>query len=130
MKLKMRLKAFFWFGKPLSIKPEMIATFRKFLLNNEELISIGEAAQNFVRSKWNPNEVAKRYIKLIDDDIPNSWWVNPYEIFYFEGIGQPRSVSVQNVKNLIKNYGKSSLQLTHNPKLERAFVEFSESKYN
>jgi glycosyltransferase involved in cell wall biosynthesis len=95
------------------------------LLNNEELFSIGEAAQNFVRSKWNAIEVAKRYLRIIDDDIPDNWWVDPKEVFYIEGAGQSLNVTKSNIQNIIKKNGIKGLQLRHNPKLEEAFLKFS-----
>ena len=95
------------------------------LVNNIELISIGKAAQNFVRSKWNAIEVAKRYLRIIDDDIPDNWWVYPNEVFYIAGAGQSLNVTKKNIQSIIKKSGKKGLQLGHNAKLEKAFLKFS-----
>ena len=88
---------------------------------------LGNAAHNFVLTKWNSIEVAKRYIRIIEDDIPEKWWLDPKEVIYIEGMGQSLKITKENLKNIINAYGISALQLSHNPKLEEAFLKFSNS---
>ena len=98
------------------------------LINVNERILLGKMAQDFIMNDWNSINVAKRYIKIINGDIPESWWIDPFKIFYFEGYGQTREFTKRVVHNIIKNYGLKSLQLNHNTKLEEAFSKFCNHK--
>jgi hypothetical protein len=102
-------------------------SIERLILNKNERLYLGEKAQKFVTSKWNRKIVASRYLKIIKGEIPDKWWVNPYEIFYLEGYGLPKKNTIKNVKRLIENKGLKSLQLSHNKKLEKTFFDYSKS---
>ncbi len=89
---------------------------------------IGAAAQKFIQQRWHAAEVAKRYLKIIEGNIPEDWWFDPRDIEYLEGFGQSIELSRRNISLLVKTYGTDSLQLTHRPKLETSFLEFAQAK--
>lgn len=95
------------------------------ILNHEERLQLGAKAYKFVHDKWNIVEIARRYLRLIEGDIPEDWWLDPNTITYLEGCGQPIERTKENIRQLVKNYGIESLQLSHRPDLERAFLDFS-----
>lgn len=96
------------------------------IVNQEERLRIGEEAKRFVREKWNPAAVARRYGRLIEGDIPDDWWLDPNEVIYLHGAGQSEERTKENVKTMVTQFGVSSLQLGHRPDLERAFLEFAD----
>ena len=95
------------------------------IVNVDERQQLGAAAQKFVREKWNATEVARRYLRLIEGDIPEEWWLDPQDVIYVEGAGQSAERTKENIRQLVDKYGASSLQLSHRPELEKAFLEFA-----
>lgn len=138
-----------WFGKPAivggynlecikSLAPEGISpvsmiclpedieqAIEYLVLNYHERLKLGLAAQSFVDEQWNSSAVAHRYARLIDDDIPDDWWLDPYSVMYLEGAGQSSTRSRENLCYVVKCFGSDALNLSHNHKLERAFLEFA-----
>ena len=95
------------------------------IVNREKRLQLGVEAQRFVRSKWSAASVARRYLRLIDDDIPDEWWLDPSTVTFVEGMGQPVERTQENIRQMVARFGIESLQLTHRPDLERAFLEFA-----
>jgi len=108
---------------------EIEKAIEDLITNEEERIRLGREAQRFVRGKWNPEAVAKRFLQVISGDIPSEWWVEPRPIFYLWGFGQPKEYTKTLLKKLIGKFGIKSLELSHRPDLEKAYLEiFEESK--
>ena len=95
------------------------------IINSEERERLGIAAQSFVRDKWDALVVARRYLHLIDGDVLDEWWVEPKNFLYIEGAGQSADQTRGQIRQMIDKYGLSSLQLSHRPELEQAFLEFA-----
>lgn len=95
------------------------------ILNKEKREILGREAQAFVHLKWSAEEVAKRYLRIIHDDIPEEWWLNPNDVCYLQGAGQSADRTIDNIRNLVNQYGICSLELSHRPDLEDAFLEFA-----
>ncbi len=107
--------------------PDYIENAIEELINNvEQRISLGKKAQEFVQKKWNDIEIAKKYLRIINNDIPEEWWINPKDVQYLEGAGQSQERTKQNIQELVKNYGTDALQLSHRPDLESAFLKFAQ----
>jgi len=139
-----------WFAKPAVVGGYGLETLRQFvpegmwppsktchpdniekaiedlIVNKEEREKLGREAQVFVREKWNAKEVARRYLRMIQGDFPDEWWLNPSDVVYFEGGGQSIESTKANIRELVKLYGVKSLQLSHRPDFEKAFLEFAE----
>jgi glycosyltransferase involved in cell wall biosynthesis len=138
-----------WFGKPCVVGGYGLDTLRQFvpegmwppskichpdnieeaiedlINNNEERENLGRQARLFVHDKWNAKEVAQRYIKLIQGDFPDEWWLDPRDVIYLEGGGQSIESTKLNIRELVEIYGSESLQLSHRPDLEKAFLDFA-----
>lgn len=139
-----------WFGKPavvggygldrlrsfvpdsmwppsLTCHPDEIERAIEYLITHPEArMQLGEAAQRFVQEKWSAVEVAKRYLRIIEGDIPDEWWLDPRQVLYLEGFGQPVERTKEVIRAMVEEYGKESLQLNHRPDLLSAFLEFAE----
>jgi glycosyltransferase involved in cell wall biosynthesis len=96
------------------------------MVNREERLRLGAEAQMFVRKKWNTAEVARRYLRVIEGDVPDYWWLDPRSVTYLEGAGQPIERSKENIRKMVEQFGVASLQLGHRPNLEQAFLKFAE----
>lgn len=105
---------------------EIEQAIESLIVNREERLRLGAEVQQFVREKWNAAEVARRYLRIIEGDIPDEWWLDPHSVTYLEGGGQPVERSKENIRQMVEQFCVESLQLSHRPDLERAFLEFAE----
>lgn len=111
----------------LTCHPDEIERAIEYLITHPEArMQLGEAAQRFVQEKWSAVEVAKRYLRIIEGDIPDEWWLDPRQVLYLEGIGQPVERTKEVIRAMVEKYGKESLHLDHRPDLLSAFLEFAE----
>lgn len=101
------------------------AAIEALIVDSERRQLLGEAAKNFVQTKWAASAVAERYWQLVVGDIPEDWWVDPRSISYLEGAGQPVERTKENIRLMVGQYGVKSLCLSHRPDLERALLKFS-----
>lgn len=137
-----------WFGKPAVVSgygfeylktfipPEMwppsktchpddLEVSIKELIDNIEFRKrLGSEAYQFTHMQWSAAIVAAKYMQLIEGDIPADWWLEPQSVVYFHGCGQSEKQTKDNIRELVAAYGVKSLQLSHRPDLEKAFLEF------
>lgn len=138
-----------WFGKPAVVGGYGFNTFKKLvpadmwppsmtchpdgiedaiedlIVNREKRLQLGVEAQRFVHEKWSAVAVARRFLRLIEGDIPEEWWLDPCTVTYLEGVGQTVECSQSNIRQMVARSGVDSLQLSHRPELERAFLDFA-----
>ena len=86
---------------------------------------LGARAQAFVEQKWMAREVAGRYLKLLQGEIPHEWIFNPENIEYVQGMGQPEARTKAIVRALVERHGRTALFLGDRPALEQHFVDFA-----
>jgi hypothetical protein len=104
---------------------ELEVVIEDMIINIDARVKVGLEAQKFVRLNWSSIAVARRYQHIIDGNIPQEWWYDPAEVEYCEGAGQHVDVTKANIKAMVGSYGKESLQLSHRPKLEQAFLKLA-----
>lgn len=82
---------------PESIPPSVRCTPETFETTLRELVesrpvreSAGREARAFVRARWRPEQVAKRYLVLIRDRVPSHWLRTPGASRYASGAGLSR----------------------------------------
>ena len=88
---------------------------------------MGKQAKDFIEKQWSSEEVAKRFLLLIKNEIPETWWFDPQNILRLHGWGITEIKLKERLRDIINTYGLSALQLSHNPVLEQAFLDFSKS---
>jgi len=101
----------------------------KMVVDEDYRKELGEKANRFITEKWNTTQVAKRFLRLMSGDIPTKWWCNPNTSEYVHG-GFPDWRTKEIIRNMIDKFGIESLELGHNPKLEKSFHEFSLTQSN
>jgi hypothetical protein len=110
----------------LFVHPDEIEqAIEKLIIDVDYRLDLGRQAEHFVRTRWAPKEVARRFLHLIEGDIPKDWWFNPQDIRYVHGCGIPEIQACQIVCGLIDRFGKESLQVGDKPALEKAFLKFA-----
>lgn len=100
---------------------ELTGTLERILQNPAQMQSMGSEALCFIKQKWNPTLVAKRYLALIRGSPPKDWLFDPYAIQYLYGCGLSTTTVSDTVVSIIAMTGIEGLQLRHRPDLERAF---------
>ena len=84
---------------------------------------LGREAQDYVLNNWNYKKIAKSYQSIMNNSFPKSWLIEPYKVFYFHGWGMKKDTLTENLRDYIRKFGKSSLRLEHNKKLEQFFID-------
>jgi Glycosyl transferases group 1 len=106
--------------------PESIeAAIEELIRNPEYRTALGESARKFVHDRWGSQKVAERYASLAEGDVPDEWMIDPGEVVYLHGFGQPADVTRRKIRELVGNFGVGSLQLAHRPELQERCLEFA-----
>jgi glycosyltransferase involved in cell wall biosynthesis len=85
----------------------------------------GIELRNFIEKNWSSKSVAKKYMLIINDQVPSEWFFDWKSNDYIEGYGIDR-VKIFEICKVIKNvYGKEKLFLSHNLKLTSALDEIN-----
>jgi hypothetical protein len=98
------------------------------IANKVERLDLGKRAQAYVSEEWTASKVASRYLKLINNDIPIGWWVDPTLISYIHGAGISEKKLKKSVSKIISEFGLNALELYDRPDLEKAFLELLKSE--
>lgn len=107
----------------LYVEPGAVGEAVERLARDEALRrELGERARRFVEERWNSVAVARRYLGLLRDDVPATWWCDPGDVRYVEGCGLPRERARRLVQLLVEHAGAGALQVSDKPALEAAFL--------
>jgi glycosyltransferase involved in cell wall biosynthesis len=106
---------------------ELEKTIEALLLDKDLTRKLGEKARRFVEENWAPSKVAERYLRIINDDVPDSWIFEPRSCRHVHGCGLSEEKAKEMVRNMIERGGREALQLSDKPELEAMFVEFAYS---
>jgi len=110
----------------LFVHPDEIEqAIEKLIVDVDYRQELGRQAQTFVRTRWAPEEVATRFLRLITGTIPGDWWFDPQDIRYVHGGGIPDAHARKIVRSLVERFGKAALQIDDKPKLEKEFLKFA-----
>lgn len=109
----------------LTCKPnEMEQTIRDLVSGKVDLKEVGKAGSEYLHIQCRDVEVAKRYLRIINNQIPTQWWYDPGKSTYLFGNGQAEDITKNQVSGLIENYGLSSLGLDRNKKYLQILLNF------
>ncbi len=100
---------------------------QRLIVDKEFRVLLGRQAKHFIEKKWNSEEVAKRFLLLVKNETPDTWWFYPRNIRRLNGWGITEAKLKERLRDIINDYGPSALQLSHNPVLEQAFLNFSKN---
>jgi hypothetical protein len=73
----------------------------------------GVAARSaaYLRHESAPAAVARRLARVLDDDVPDAWWVDPARIGYVDGYGMSCELAAARLREFVRRYGETALQL-------------------
>ena len=115
----------------LACSPEGVKqAIERLIVDKNFRVQLGRQAKYFIEKQWNSEEVAKRFLLLIKEEIPETWWFDPLNIRRLNGWGITEIKLKERLRDILNIYGPSALQLSHNPILEQAFIEFTQSNQN
>ncbi len=99
-------------------KEELKKAIIKLIEDKEFRQNLGKQAQEFVHKNWNAKHVAENYLRIINNDIPEEWYISPYKIDFIYGccIEDVRRRSL--ISEYIQKYGKESLCLSDKKDIE------------
>ncbi|MEC8881230.1 MAG: hypothetical protein VYC49_13885, partial [Pseudomonadota bacterium] len=67
---------------------------------------------------WRSEAVAKRYLALLNDEVPDSWWCSPADISYLGGLGVSDKELKAMARYIVDHYGWDAFQLQGKSSLE------------
>ncbi|WP_207063727.1 hypothetical protein [Motiliproteus sp. SC1-56] len=110
----------------LYVSPENIEeAVEKMITDDHFRLELGRKAKSFVDSKWTPRDVASRYMRLINDSVPETWWCDPQTITYVYGAGLPRWATARMVRGMVERFGVQSLKVSDKPQLEHELLNMA-----
>lgn len=65
----------------------------------------------YVRNHCAPRQVAARLARVIDDEIPPEWWVDPATVSYLDGYGMSQERARTRLREFVNRYGEAALGL-------------------
>jgi glycosyltransferase involved in cell wall biosynthesis len=105
--------------------PEAIQdAIRLLVIDPTKRETLGRAAHAFVTARWTPSAVAGNLVRVLEGRADN-WLIDPVNVENLTGIGLPEQVVREQVAAVIDYEGVPALGLSHNPALERRYLEFS-----
>lgn len=86
---------------------------------------LGHRARRFVRERWTPEAVARRFLRLIDGDVPPDWVCDPAAIRYVHGAGLDEKRLRELVGGVVDHGGQEELLLADKPELLRRVLQLA-----
>lgn len=108
------------------VQPDNIEqAIEKLICDVDYRTELGKQAQQFAEDYLKPERVAERYLRLIEDNVPDEWYYDPHDIEYTHGGGLSEKRAKDLVCRVIRSGGVEALQLKDKPKLQRKFLDFA-----
>lgn len=85
---------------------------------------LGKRAHEFVATRWHPEAVAARVLRVLDGGAPAAWLFQPGETNYVHGCGLPAEWAAAVGRRLVDAFGPGVLGVADKPALERRLLAF------
>jgi len=105
---------------------QLLSAIRRMAVDDAFRMDLGRRAGDFVRRRFSGAEAARRYLRLIEGDIPQDWLFAPADIRYVQGCGLSEDAARAAVRRVLAYGGARALGLSTKPELERLFLEFAQ----
>lgn len=112
----------YWPPSVLCNPSDLKSSLKKLILNPSICREVGAKAKIFIEKNWSLKNVAKNYLNILEEEIPDEWHFNPFEVFYLHGCGIQEKELKRRLRLIIDKKGVSFLKLQHNPSLEKAYL--------
>jgi len=106
------------------VMPEQLEeTVARLIDDDSYRVELGQAAREFVSTRWDSRSVAERYLRLLKGDVPESWMCSPYDLSYVSGCGVDQDHLISVGRHIVDNFGWSAFCLDGKPALEKHLAE-------
>jgi len=110
-------------------KPNEIEFAIEQLINNDDKrVETAKDLKKYVINYFSYLDITESYIRIINNKIPKTWYIDPKNIFYTYGWGVEKENLKKSLKKLLNKYGPNIFELSHNKKLEQFFIDFIKNK--
>jgi len=107
--------------------PEKLENELKELIDNKEKrICLGEKAFEFATRSWSTERVVQNFIEILNNNVPDEWYYDPYACEYPYGAGISRVELQRLVKEFVKKNGFKALYIGDKPKLLHKYLQLCE----
>ncbi len=110
------------------VPDEVEQAIEHLIVDREKRAALGKAAFAYVTTRWTAEQVAAKYMRIIEGDIPKEWMYDPYQLRYTHGAGLHEDELKENIRLFMENGSTSSLALDDKPYLVRALVGLSRQR--
>jgi hypothetical protein len=97
----------------------------KMVLDRDYRREMGNKAREFVETQWRPIQVAERFMRLVNGDIPTEWFYDPQRIRYCRGMGASEGRIKEVITAILTLAGTDALQLADKLEVQRNLLEFA-----
>lgn len=104
---------------------ELPGAIVKLIEDEEFRIRLGQKANEFVRTRWSPRDIAQKTLQLIEGNIPREWFCQPENITYCAGCGLSHEQLRETLQKMIHQCGAKALCLEDKPFLEHTLIQFA-----
>ena len=105
---------------------DMPRAIEDLVKNREHRECLGRKAREYVAQACSATEVARRYLRIINGDVPASWFFDPHRLRYLHGCGLSEQKAKALLCAVLECGGKAALQIGDKPELEELFIQFSQ----
>lgn len=124
------------FGVPVDLIPPSVfvhpedveKAILKLFKSKEERDRIGKATEEFIKTNWSPESVAGKLLEYLQYGVPENELSDPAQIKYFHGWGFSEKREKEYLSEYVEQNGVKALMLSDKPNLERAVLDFIDSK--
>jgi hypothetical protein len=95
------------FGPPEELEQRL----ERAITDPEWRESSAEKIASYLRAECGPVHVAAKLARVITDDVPDEWWVDPAGVVYLEGYGMSRETAALRLGQYVARYGVDALHL-------------------
>lgn len=107
------------------VPDEVEQAIERLIIDREKRTALGSEAFNYVTAHWTAEQVAAKYLRIIEGDIPKEWMYDPYQLKYIHGAGLHEDELKENIRLFTQNGKTSSLALDDKPYLRNALMALS-----
>jgi hypothetical protein len=89
-------------------------------------VQSGELSRAFVHDTQRPENVAGRFLRILDGHAPDAWWFDPLQIAAVHGFGLPAERARKNVASVLAAGGPAALCIRRNRRLRELLIAFAQ----
>lgn len=107
---------------------ELKEAVKDLILDPSKRQRMGEMLQKFILERYHPKNVAENYLKVINNEMPEHWFYDPYcDVGFYGGAGLHEERIRGYLKKIIEEFGVEALQLNDKPNILKKMKDFAQT---